>query len=412
MTPGAHSTQRAARFRRSWNFQHSLMSTSPHIYLDNAATSFPKPECVYAAVDHYQRHVGAAVGRGAYRASVDVTATVQRCRKRLAELLGAESPERFVFTLNATDSLNLALYGLLESGDHVITSAIEHNSVLRPLRELQERLGIDVTHVRADSDGLIDPADIRRALRPQTKLIALIHASNVTGGIQPIAEVGTIARGAGVLFLVDAAQSAGHIPIDLRTLPVDLLACAGHKGLLGPLGTGVLYLRPGVESRLRSVRQGGTGTHSEEDRQPDSLPDKYESGNHNAPGLVGLEASVTWLLERGIESIAAHERQLTQQLRRHLMSIPGVRLYVPGDDAKHIGVVSLTIAGYEPQDAAAILDQSFRIQVRAGLHCAPGAHRAIGTFATGGTLRLSVGPLSTSDDVEKACEAISKIATA
>lgn len=386
------------------------MHDSPRIYLDNAATSFPKPECVYAAVDHYQRHVGAAVGRGAYQASVDVTAVVQRCRKRIAELLKAESPERIVFTFGATDSLNLALHGLVGPGDHVVTSAIEHNSVLRPLRELHERLGIDVTRVAADTAGQIDPADVQRALRPQTKLVALIHSSNVTGGIQPIAEVGAIARAAGALFLVDAAQTAGHIPIDLRTLPVDLLACAGHKGLLGPLGTGVLYLRPGVESRLRSLRQGGTGTRSEDDRQPESLPDKYESGNHNAPGLVGLEAGVAWLLERGIEAVAAHERQLARQLRQRLSEISGVRLYGPDADAERVGVVSLTIAGYDPQDTAAILDQSFGIQVRAGMHCAPGVHRAIGTFETGGTLRMSVGPMNTSDDIEAACEAVREVA--
>jgi cysteine desulfurase family protein len=387
------------------------MVATSHIYLDNAATSFPKPESVYAAVDHYQRHVGAAVGRGAYRASVNVTAVVQRCRKRIAEFLNAESPERIVFTFGATDSLNLALHGLLGTGDHVITSVVEDNSVLRPLRELHERFGVEVTHVAADSTGQVDPADFQRALRPQTKLVALIHASNVTGGIQPIAEVGAIARAAGVLFLVDAAQTTGHVPIDLRSLPVDLLACAGHKGLLGPLGTGVLYLRPGVESRLRSLRQGGTGTRSEDDHQPDSLPDKYESGNHNAPGLVGLEAGVAWLLERSIDSVAAHERQLTRRLRDGLTAIPGVRLYGPAADAERVGVVSLTIDGYDPQDAAAILDQSFGIQARAGMHCAPGVHRALGTFESGGTLRLSVGPMNTTDDVDATCEALRQIAT-
>jgi cysteine desulfurase family protein len=380
------------------------------IYLDNAATSFPKPEGVYEAVDHYQRRVGAAVGRGAYEASVDATALVQRCRKKVAELFGAESPDRIIFTFNGTDSLNLALHGSLDAGDHVVTSVVEHNSVLRPLREIHERIGIDVTCVEADSAGQVDPADVRSALRPRTKLVALTHASNVTGGIQPIAEIGKMVREAGVLFLVDAAQTSGHLPIDLRSLAVDLLACAGHKGLLGPLGTGVLYVRPGVESRLRSFRQGGTGTQSELDRQPDTLPEKYESGNHNAPGLVGLEAGVSWILKCGVAEISRHEREVADRLRRGLMAIDGVRLYGPADVANCVGVVSLSIVGHDPQDVAAILDQSFGIQARAGLHCAPGAHRAIGTLAGGGTVRLSVGAFTTENDVDAACAAIAQIA--
>ncbi|HEY2251687.1 MAG TPA: aminotransferase class V-fold PLP-dependent enzyme, partial [Planctomycetaceae bacterium] len=206
------------------------------IYLDNAATSFPKPESVYAAMDDYNRRNGAAIGRGAYRAAIEATAIIQRCRKKIAELLGAESPERILFTFNCTDSLNLALHGVVQPGDHIITSAIEHNSVLRPLSELRRKLGVEVTHIPADVTGLVDPAEFKRALRPNTKLISLVHASNVTGTIQPIADVGQIAREAGALFLVDAAQTAGHVPIDLRDLPVDILAGPGHKGLLGPLG--------------------------------------------------------------------------------------------------------------------------------------------------------------------------------
>lgn len=388
------------------------MSEMRRIYLDNAATSFPKPEGVYTSVDRYQRQIGAAIGRGAYQSSLDATAIVERCRTRIAELLGAGSRERIVFTFNGTDSLNLALHGLLGPGDHVVTSAIEHNSLLRPLHELRTHAGVEVTHVPADGAGRVDPGEIRRALRPNTRLIALVHASNVTGGLQPIAEVGTIARAAKALFLVDAAQTAGHVPIDLRKLPVDLLACPGHKGLLGPLGTGVLYIRPGVEESLRSFRQGGTGTRSEDDRQPRSLPDKYESGNHNAPGLVGLEAGVAWLLERGVEAIAAHERALTQRLWRGLADLPGVRLFGETADGPRVGVVSLTIAGFDVQDVGAILDQSFGVQVRAGLHCAPGVHRAIGTFAAGGTVRLSVGPFNTEDDIDAACAAIRQIAGA
>lgn len=382
------------------------------IYLDNAATCFPKPEAVYAAVERYQRHQGAAVGRGAYRTSLEVSGIVARCRKRAAELLGAESPERIIFTANATDGLNLALHGLLRAGDHVVTSAIEHNSVLRPLRTLRDRLEIEVTYVPADGRGLVDPEVFRRALTPRTKLVALIHASNVSGAIQPIADVGRIAREAGALFLVDAAQTAGHLPIDLGALPVDLLACAGHKGLLGPLGTGLLYVRPGVETRLDSVRQGGTGTSSEDDRQPESLPDKYESGNLNAPGLAGLEAGLAWLQERTVAEVARHERDLTGRLLAGFAEIPGITVYGPSIDEPRVGVVSLNLDGCDPQELSAILDQSFGIEARAGLHCAPGAHRALGSFAVGGTLRLSVGPFTTDADIDAAIAALGQIAGA
>jgi len=379
------------------------------IYLDNAATSFPKPDCVWAAVDDYNRRLGSAVGRGAYRAGIDATAVIERCRKRVAQLLGAESPDRIVFTFNGTDSLNLALHGALRAGDHVVSSVMEHNSILRPLSELRRRLGIEVTHVAADAGGLVDPADFRRALRPNTSLLALVHASNVTGTVQPIAEVGRIARESGALFLVDAAQSAGSVPIDLSLLPVDLLACPGHKGLLGPLGTGILYVRPGVELRLASLRQGGTGTQSEQDLQPETLPDKYESGNHNAPGLVGLDASLGWLLERGVERVHRDEQALVRQLLESLSAVAGIHLFGPKTERDRVGVVSLAIEGFEPQDVAAILDQNFGVEVRAGLHCAPLAHRAIGSFSSGGTVRLSVGPFTTSSDIEAAAAALRQI---
>jgi cysteine desulfurase family protein len=381
------------------------------IYLDNAATSFPKPDAVNAAVDDYNRRIGAAVGRGAYRSAIEVEGIVNRCRKKIADLLGAEAPDRIVFTFNGTDSLNLAIHGLLRSGDHVVTSEVEHNSVLRPLRELHRKLKIEVTRVPANSEGKTNPADFRRALRPNTRLVALVHASNVTGAIQPITEVGEIARKAGVPYLVDAAQSAGHVPIDLKNLPIDLLACPGHKGLLGPLGTGVLYLRSGVEARLDSFRQGGTGTQSEEDVQPEALPDKYESGNHNAPGLAGLEAAAAWLAERGVAAIQEHERALTGQLLEGLARIRGVRVLGPSSTAGRVGVVSVALDEVEPQDAASILDQKFGIEVRAGLHCAPDAHRAIGRLERGGTVRFSVGPFTTAADISAALEAMSQMAS-
>jgi cysteine desulfurase family protein len=387
-------------------------SSAPRIYLDNAATSWPKPAAVYDAIDDYNRNLGVAVGRGAFQQAIDVQGIVDRCRKRAADLLGAESWDRIVFTFNGTDSLNLALQGLLAAGDHVVTSDVEHNSVLRPLQELNRRAGVEISVVAADRTGRIDPADVRAALRPNTKLVAMIHASNVTGTIQPIADVAEIAREAGVLCLVDAAQSAGHLPIDLKNMPVDLLACPGHKGLLGPLGTGLLYMRPGVEQQLQSIRQGGTGSNSEDDRQPEMLPDKYESGNHNAPGLCGLEAALAWIQERGVESIRAHEQELTSRLLEGLERIERLKLHGPCDAEKQVGVVSVTIPDFEPQVLASILDESFGIQTRAGLHCAPGIHRALGTFEGGGTVRISVGSFTTTSEIDAAVTGLAELAGA
>jgi cysteine desulfurase/selenocysteine lyase len=381
------------------------------IYLDNAATSFPKPSAVYEAVDYVQRQMGAAEGRSATRTAMQVHAVIERCRQRAARLLGAENPQRIIFTFNATDSLNLALHGLLRPGDHVVTSAIEHNSVLRPLRHLADR-GVQVTHVAADGEGRVSPNRVEQAIRPNTRLVALLHASNVMGTIQPIDAVGEIARQAGAFFLVDAAQTAGHLPIDVSASSIDLLACAGHKGLLGPLGTGILYVKPGVEEHLQSVRQGGTGTNSEDDHQPDRVPDKYEAGNHNVPGLFGLEAGLAWLEERTVAEVSHHERQLTARLLEDLSGLPRLRVYGPKSIEDRVGVVSVTIEGMDPQELAAILDDSFGIETRAGLHCAPGAHRCLGTFAAGGTLRLSPGPFTTEAEIDAAASALRSIATA
>lgn len=387
------------------------MSASRH-YLDNAATSFPKPDAVYAAIDAYNRNLGMAVGRGATRLGGEVQSTVDRCRKKAAELLGAESPERIAFTFNGTDSLNIAIHGVLEPGDHVVTTTIEHNSVLRPLKELHERIGIDVTYVSPEKSGAIDPSAVREAITSRTRLVALIHASNVNGAIQPVADVGEIAAEAGVLFLVDAAQAAGHLPIDVSSFPVDLLACPGHKGLLGPLGTGLLYLRPGVEQRVRSFRQGGTGSQSEDDRQPERLPDKYESGNHNAPGLYGLEAGLSYLQQRTVATVREHEIELTARLMEGIAGIDAIREWGPARANDRLGVVSITIPGFEPQVLAALLDENFDVQTRAGLHCAPGSHRELGTFAEGGTVRLSTGTFTTADDVDAAIAALRELAGA
>lgn len=385
--------------------------SAERIYLDNAATSWPKPDVVYAAVEQYQRHCGAAVGRGATRQAGDVRRIVDRCRERAARLLGAASAETIQFAFNGTDALNIALHGVLRAGDHVVTTAIEHNSVLRPLAALRERIGITVTRVPVSRQGVVDPADIERALMPRTTLVVITHASNVTGAIQPIDAVAEIARRHGALCLVDAAQTAGHLSIDVSGSGVDLLACPGHKGLLGPLGTGLLYIRPEIAERVHSFRQGGTGTRSESEAQPDAGPDKFESGNHNAPGLVGLEAALGWIeANGGVAARQGHEQELVEQLLSGLAELPTVAVHGPAVAASRTGVVSVTIPGLDPQDAAAILDESFGIETRAGLHCAPGAHAALGTLQSGGTLRLSPGPFTTREQVAAAVAAIGEIA--
>ena len=380
------------------------------IYLDNAATSFPKPACVYDAMDRYHRESGVAVGRGAYRQAVEVQGEVDRCRQRLAQLFNAESPQRIIFTFNCTDSLNLAIHGSLRQGNHVITSVLEHNSVLRPLHELEREGRIELSLIAADRSGVVNADDFRQALRPNTRLMVLTHASNVTGAIQPCAEVGQIARAAGVLYLVDAAQTAGHLPIDVRALSADMLACPGHKALLGPLGTGVLYIRPGVEQELRSARQGGTGTRSEVELQPSSMPDKYEAGNHNAPGLIGLSAALKWRLEQPQGALQTQETAMLEHLLSGLKSIPAVEIHGPQTAAGRVGVVSLSLADQDPQIVAMLLDQVAQVQVRSGLHCAPGAPRSLGTLERGGTIRFSVGPFTTTSDLDLAIDTLRQVA--
>jgi len=377
----------------------------PRIYLDNAATSWPKPAAVYDAVDTYQRTLGAAAGRGVYRSAQNSERIVSQCRKRVADFVGAKSPEQIVFTLNGTDSLNLAMHGLLKPGDHVVTSVCEHNSILRPLRFLKESFGVTYDFVDCDSNGFINPADIRRAIKPNTRLIALTHASNVTGAIQPLAEVGALAADRNLLFLVDAAQSLGHFPIDVSELGCHLLAAPGHKGLLGPLGTGILYLAKGIESELVPIRQGGTGTRSDDEHQPETMPDRYESGNLNVAGIAGLNAGLEWLNELGLAKIASHEGERTQQLLSGLAETPAVTVYGPPTCESRLGVVSFNVAGFDPQEVAAGLDAVAGIEVRSGLHCAPRMHTSLGT-SPAGTVRTSVGPFTTPDDINTLVDAL------
>ena len=363
-------------------------------------------------MDRYHRELGAPAGRSGYREAAEVDRLIVTCRNRLAALIGADRSDRVVFTTSGTDSLNLALHGLLKPGDHVVTTAAEHNSILRPLRQLQDTRQVQVTRVHCDQFGVVDPDDIAKAVEPNTRVIAVTHASNVTGAVQPIREISSIAGRRSALLLVDAAQTIGHIPIGVNELGIDLLAVPGHKGLLGPLGTGLLYIRAGVERHLDSLRQGGTGTSSEDDRQPTGLPEKYESGNLNVPGLVGLSAAVGYLTQRGVEEVQDHCRGLVHRLRAGLSEIPGITMYGPPTGRDAASVVSITLQGYDPQEIAAALDSAYGVQVRAGLHCAPLMHRTLGTIEQGGTVRFSVGPFNTAGDIDAALAGISEIAQA
>jgi len=379
------------------------------IYLDNAATSWPKPPGVAEAMARFVTDVGANPGRAGHRRAVEAGRMVYAAREAIATLFGAPDPLRVVFGLNVTEALNLALRGVLRPGDHVVTSSMEHNSVMRPLRAL-EREGVRVTQAPCAPDGTLDPADVEAALRPETAMIALNHASNVVGTLLPVGEVGEIARRRGIPLLVDAAQTGGAYPLDMVALGIDLLAFTGHKSLCGPMGTGGLIVGEGFDARrLRPLKRGGTGSRSEWEEQPDFLPDACESGTMNVPGLAGLEVGVRWVLERGVEAIRAHEEALTRRLIEGLGEIPGVTLYGARDAARQVAVVSFTLDALDPAEVGYRLDDEFDVLCRVGLHCAPAAHRTMGTFP-GGTVRFSLGALSTADEVEAAIAAVGAIA--
>lgn len=386
------------------------MTTLPRIYFDNAATSWPKPESVYAAVDKFQRECGAPAGRSVYREASLSQRMVEQTRAAAAALLGADEPRRVIFTLNGTDALNQAIHGLVRPGQHVVTSVVEHNSVLRPLRFLESQAGVEVTRVDCDDVGFVDPQAILSVVRPDTRLVVLTHASNVTGAIQPVAEVGQALQNSNTFFLVDAAQTLGHWPVNVNDLHCDLLAAPGHKGLLGPLGTGLLYVGPRVEGELQSTRQGGTGTRSEDDQQPTELPDRLESGSLNLVGIAGLQASLAYLADQGIDSLVKHGQELTALLLELLAAIPGVTLFGPRGVDLRLPVVSFQIHGYDPQEVAAMLDASAHVQARAGIHCAAMMHRRLGTLATGGTVRFSFGTFNTKEQVEAAAAAVAALA--
>lgn len=390
------------------------MTAPRRVYFDNAATSFPKPPAVHEAMTRFAVELGASPGRGAYAEAREAGRLVMQCRERINTLIHGQDPRQIVFTLNTTDALNLAMRGLLRPGDHVVTTWMDHNSVLRPLNALAQDNGIEQTRVPCDPQtGLVDPDDIRRALGRPTRLVALIHGSNVTGTLQPIDEIGRIAREHGALFLVDAAQTLGHIPIDVQRDQIDLLAFPGHKGLLGPLGTGGLYIRPGVERLLQTIRQGGTGSASDLDTQPDFMPDRFEPGSHNAIGIIGLSEGVQWILDQGVENLWKHEQSLCRLMLEGLSDsagMPGLTFFGPKGIRGRCGVFSVRIEGFDqPQNLSDLLEARYGLLTRSGLHCAPLAHRTFGTHDLGGMSRFSFGPFLSHQDVLYACDALSQI---
>jgi cysteine desulfurase family protein len=385
------------------------LNSSRLIYLDNAATTWPKPPPVGAAMLHFLNHVGANPGRAGHRLAVEAARTVYAAREAVAELFRAPDPLRVVFGANATEALNLALRGLLRPGDHAITSSMEHNSVMRPLRAL-ERQGVGLTVVDCSPDGSLDPARVQAAIRPETKMVVLNHASNVAGTLLPVAEVGQLARRRGLLTLVDVAQTAGALPIDMEDDAIDLLAFTGHKSLYGPMGTGGLIVGHRVDpSRLEPLKRGGTGSRSEREEQPDFLPDACESGTPNAVGLAGLEAGIRWVAEQGVAAIRAHEVALTQQLIDGLRAIPNVTVYGSLDATRQAAAVAFNVAGMPPSEVGLRLDEEYGILCRVGLHCSPAAHRTLGTFPSG-AVRFGLAAMNTGNEVEAAIEAVRRLA--
>lgn len=378
------------------------------LYLDNAATSYPKPEEVYRAMDYFLRNQAANPGRAAFRMAVEAERLIYDTRLLLKDFFNLPSPEQVVFTLNCTEALNIVLKGLLNPGDHVITSSLEHNSVSRPLNRLQAD-GVDFSIVNAAPDGAISPEEIAKLIRHDTKLIVLTHASNVLGTIEPVKEIGEIAAEKGVLFILDAAQTAGAIPLDMLDLKISVLACPGHKGLMGPPGTGVLAIRDDLE--ITSLKEGGTGSFSEEPFQPSYYPDRLEAGTPNTVGIAGLKAGLGFIKKEGLANIREHEVNLLKLLMKELSNIPNVTFYGTAEAVKRTGLVSFNIEGWDPQDAAAVLETRFDVACRAGLHCSPWAHRFNGTYPEG-SIRFGISYFNTESEIRTALDAVATLAKA
>ena len=383
-----------------------MPDSSPPIYLDNAATSFPKPPEVTEAIHRLIQDISLSPGRSAHRFSLAASRVIFEARELVADFFGCPDSSRVVFTSNVTEALNVGIFGLLAPGDQVLTTGMEHNSVMRPLRHLEKARGIDLTILPTDPTGAIDPDDIPRRLSAKTKLIIINHASNVTGAVADLEAIGN--RKGGALLMVDAAQSAGVFPLDMASMGIDFLAFTGHKGLFGPTGTGGFLLREGF--MLPPLKMGGTGSNSEQEEQPQMMPDCYESGTPNTLGIGGLAAGLGFIRSTGRETIRLREELLTRLLLEGLSQIKGLTVHGPPASASRGSAVSLTMADKSVADLAFLLDRNYGIMTRAGLHCAPAAHRSIGTFPQG-TLRLSPGFFNTEAEIQTVLAALDKIST-
>lgn len=376
-----------------------------NIYMNNAATSFPKPESVYKAVDNFNRYLGANPGRGSKEQTVEAGSILLDARDSLAALFKIEHSDNIAFTANVTEALNIGILGLLQPGDHVITTSMEHNSVARPLYALA-RLGIEWTAIPCNPDGSMDIRMMEKAIRPNTRLICMLHASNLNGTIMPIGDVGQIARDRGIIFMVDTAQTAGILELDVNKQCIDILAFTGHKGLLGPQGTGGIYIKPGID--VKPLILGGTGSLSESLEQPDWMPDRFESGTPNTPGIAGLLAGVNFVLETGIDVIHKRERDMSEALLEGLQAMPGVKLYGITDTQQRTAVIAFNIEGMDCGELTMRLEYEYGIITRSGLHCAYLAHKTLGTLESG-ACRLSPGFFTSNEQIDTVLKAINHI---
>ncbi len=379
------------------------------IYLDNAATTYPKPPSVLERMVATYRQRGVSPGRGGYDMAVEADSLVNEVRRKLARFFGSHDPDRVIFAGNATDALNLVLQGCVKPGDHIVSTRLEHNSVLRPLYHMREQGIIDYDLVSFDSGGFVDPDEIARAIRPNTRAVVVCHASNVLGTVQPVKEIGRVCAERAVPLIVDAAQSAGVIPFDMTEWQVSAVAFTGHKCLMGPAGIGGLVLKPGLD--VRTTRFGGTGVDSESLVHTQAFPYRLEAGTLNLLGIIGLSEGVDYVLSEGQGAIHSREMGLLTRLRDGLSELDGVKLYRADDLSMHVGLLTVTVDGISPQDVGTILDADFGIAVRAGLHCAPLVHADLGTHPHGG-VRFSLGPFTARADIDAAIEAMTEIAEA
>jgi cysteine desulfurase family protein len=380
------------------------------IYLDNAATSWPKPESVYLAVEDAMRVIGAAVGRGAYQQSLDASRLVDEAREALARLIHAPNRRNIAFMFNGTDALCTAILGLLQPGDHVVTSVVEHNSVLRPLTHLSESRQVSVSFVGCNGEGKIDSANVLSLVKPETRMVVLTHASNVTGAVQELGQVGLMCREKQIVFLVDAAQTLGYLPMDVGELNCDMLAASGHKGLLGPLGTGLLYYSDELAEQLTPLRFGGTGATRLSSELPRGYPEKFEAGNMNFPGLAGLAAALKFRQSEHWSPLLTESRNRAQRLLAGLLELPNVKLYGPKSMVERVPVFSISVSNFDSLELATVLEGSWCIQTRAGFHCAPRLHEALGTAGSGGLVRISPGLFNTDQDIDRLLQALQAIA--